>query len=419
MDINYTPKIGICGFKNLGNTCYLNSILQLLIHSQIIICFLKKKQNIIDDKNIEYEPSNYETYLKKASIERVAEKERKKFKLEDNDEINIKKSDIINLINISILDKLAEIINTIFSKGTAVIEPITLKQTLDKKIRSFANFQQQDSHECLLQILDKFIEETGIESEPEINNIPDSINNYLEFYNLIQDNLKNNDNIEEKKKEIQKLNNYITHNKDIINKYNGLNYMIKIFKKRYNPLIYQIKNFLINYITCDNCLNQTCNFEDATVLSIPAEESIDESFKSFTKKEIIENYHCSVCESKQQASKNCKLFKGSMVLFIHLKRFKQFGNNRIQKDNKIVEIPDILDLHDYYDSSMINETNTKYKLKGISNHHGGLNGGHYTADCLCVIDNKTWYHFDDSRVSKINNLDTSSAYVLMYEMIFI
>jgi ubiquitin C-terminal hydrolase len=60
----------------------------------------------------------------------------------------------------------------------------------------------------------------------------------------------------------------------------------------------------------------------------------------------------------------------------------------------------------------------KYKLKGISNHMGSLNGGHYTADGISIIDNKNWYHFDDSRVGRHQTvpIDTSNAYILMYEM---
>ena len=67
-----------------------------------------------------------------------------------------------------------------------------------------------------------------------------------------------------------------------------------------------------------------------------------------------------------------------------------------------------------------NNLSNKYVLKGISNHHGGLNGGHYTADCAGIADPNNWYHCDDSHVSKweTNNINTSDTYLLMYEMIF-
>jgi len=47
---------------------------------------------------------------------------------------------------------------------------------------------------------------------------------------------------------------------------------------------------------------------------------------------------------------------------------------------------------------------------------GGMGGGHYTAYAK-NLDNKEWYHLDDSRTSKVGNVDSivsSSAYVLYY-----
>ena len=56
-----------------------------------------------------------------------------------------------------------------------------------------------------------------------------------------------------------------------------------------------------------------------------------------------------------------------------------------------------------------------YDLFGISNHMGGLGGGHYIAHTLNSDDN-TWYIKDDSTVSKINiPTPMSSAYVLFYK----
>ena len=79
-----------------------------------------------------------------------------------------------------------------------------------------------------------------------------------------------------------------------------------------------------------------------------------------------------------------------------------------------------IDLTPYCDQTMNgeNKINRVYKLKGFSNHMGSLNGGHYTADCVCIVDNETWYHFDDSSFMQNTNkmINTSNAYILMYEL---
>ena len=113
-----------------------------------------------------------------------------------------------------------------------------------------------------------------------------------------------------------------------------------------------------------------------------------------------------------------------MLLYIQLCRFNSLPNGNIWKNNQYIEIPNTIDLSEYCDNSMKTDKSItyKYKLKGISNHMGSLNGGHYTADAVSIIDNNTWYNFNDSRVgrhqsqSQSQSLDTTSAYILMYEI---
>ena len=65
----------------------------------------------------------------------------------------------------------------------------------------------------------------------------------------------------------------------------------------------------------------------------------------------------------------------------------------------------------------------KYDLYAVSNHYGGLNGGHYTA-CVRQPARNAWYNFDDSRVTEIcsagdkeaenTKIKTKAAYSLFY-----
>jgi ubiquitin C-terminal hydrolase len=412
-DFTNTSKLGIAGFNNMGNTCYMNSVLQLLIHCKPILNFLINNEN---------DNSKYADYLKRAGLRRIGEKIRKDNKLPENHEITIKRSQIENFCANSIVKQLSDIINIIFKKGNSKITPGEFKSAVENKIPIFKGFQQHDAHELLLQVLDNIFEETGIESEPIINNVPDTINNYLELLSDTRERLITESDVEKKKQILQELNNFKKINQNVINRYEGLKFMIDEYKKRYNPMIYQLKTFIINTITCTECNHFNSNYEANPIITIPVKSSLDECLNFLIKDETIDDYNCSFCQSKKKATKASKIFKTPMVLFLHLKRFRQLSNGRCLKDDRSVDIPFELDLNPYCDHNMIPENNlsNKYILKGISNHHGGLGGGHYTADCAGFVNHENWYHFDDSRVSQWenNNINTSDAYLLMYEMIF-
>lgn len=55
-----------------------------------------------------------------------------------------------------------------------------------------------------------------------------------------------------------------------------------------------------------------------------------------------------------------------------------------------------------------------YELYAVSNHYGGLGGGHYTA---YAKNNGKWYDFNDSSVRACNesHVGGSGAYILFYK----
>lgn len=440
MEKNFAdPKLGLCGFKNIGNTCYMNSILQLLIHSRTLVNFLLcdtdpfimmsddvSMVDLILKKKIQ---APFIKYFKECGIERLADLIRKNMRLTPNDAIDISVNDLKIYLENTLTIKMAEIINTIIYRGNSCITPIGFKKIIDRKIPSLRGFSQQDSHEFLIGVIDIMIEETGIDCEPMINNVPQIIKEYGSLLESMRNKVKNTLFIEEKRKYIHEFNEYKKDKLDIVNNFNGLKYMKGVFENKrknsfdtsttgYNPTIYNLLTFNVNVFECLDCGGTAHKFEFNTIMSLDIKPTLDECFKYYIRKEQIER-KCEFCQSKN-STKQKQIWRPGMLLFIQLCRFSHMPNGRISKNNQPVEIPNTIDISEYCDNTMkTDKTLTyKYKLKGISNHMGSLNGGHYTADGISLTDNETWYHFDDTRVGRhqSESIDTSNAYILMYEM---
>ncbi|KAG5255304.1 ubiquitin carboxyl-terminal hydrolase family protein [Salix suchowensis] len=126
-------------------------------------------------------------------------------------------------------------------------------------------------------------------------------------------------------------------------------------------------------------------------------------------------WYCPSCKEHRQATKKLDLWMLPDVLVFHLKRFS-YSRYLKNKLDTFVDFPiHNLDLSKYLKKDGQSHT---YELFAISNHYGGLGGGHYTAFAK-LIDENRWYSFDDSRVSPVNEADikTSAAYVLFYKRV--
>jgi len=143
---------------------------------------------------------------------------------------------------------------------------------------------------------------------------------------------------------------------------------------------------------------------------------LGDCISAFTKEEILsENdpWFCSDCKEFRQASKKFDIWRLPDILIVHLKRFSYTRLWR-EKISTYVDFPfEGLDVKEFVVNPK--ETNTVYDLYAVSNHYGGMGGGHYTAYCKNLKNGK-WYTHDDSRVSPAdpNEIRSDSAYVLFY-----
>jgi len=145
---------------------------------------------------------------------------------------------------------------------------------------------------------------------------------------------------------------------------------------------------------------------------------LDECLNLFTVEEELSgnnSWFCTTCKQKVPSKKKLTLSSLPEVLVLHLKRF-QYTTLFRDKITSQVNFPLVdLDL-----SSYLQDSNSKpvYDLFGVSNHLGGLSGGHYTAFIKSKNDSE-WYKLDDNRsqlVQDVSNVLTPNAYLLFYRL---
>ncbi|KAI1892727.1 hypothetical protein AGOR_G00136520 [Albula goreensis] len=145
--------------------------------------------------------------------------------------------------------------------------------------------------------------------------------------------------------------------------------------------------------------------------------ALRECIQLFTTMETLgehDPWYCPNCKKHQQATKKFDLWSLPRILVVHLKRFSY---NRCWRDklDTVVDFP----IRDLNMSEFVCDPKASpyvYDLIAVSNHYGGMGGGHYTAFAKNEVDEK-WYYFDDSSVSSAteDQIVTKAAYVLFYQ----
>ncbi|XP_057969699.1 ubiquitin carboxyl-terminal hydrolase 9-like isoform X2 [Malania oleifera] len=149
--------------------------------------------------------------------------------------------------------------------------------------------------------------------------------------------------------------------------------------------------------------------------------SLFSCLEAFLKEEPLgpdDMWYCPRCKEHRQATKKLDLWRLPDILVFHLKRFS-YSRYLKNKLDTFVNFPiHNLDLSKYVKSKDAPSQSHMYELYAISNHYGGLGGGHYSAYAK-LIDENRWYHFDDSHVSPVSEAEirTSAAYVLFYQRV--
>jgi len=146
--------------------------------------------------------------------------------------------------------------------------------------------------------------------------------------------------------------------------------------------------------------------------------SLYECLKLFTSEEQLsanDAWYCTECKEFREAFKKFDIWSAPKLLVVHLKRFSAVNRVWRERLDNLIDFPiDNFDLTEFVIGPK--EHPPIYDLYAVSNHFGGMGGGHYTAYARHRDDNQ-WYRYDDSSVSSVNNSEIVSraAYVLFYK----
>ena len=405
----------LSGLYNLGNTCYMNATLQCLFATDIFNYYLKK---IKFKKDLKYGIINIEINKCKDIL-----KLNPHITLEQLTEfINSKRSMLKENFKNSLTYSMYQVFSLMWSSN-CIIKPKKLKHTIGIFCPKFEGFQQHDSEELLYGLFDRIHDETKSESKIKKFKVSHEISECFNKKKVLLNMIK-----EEPENEIHKirLNNLISqnYNSDVI--ISSLEYW-KNYLDGNNSIITKIfTGMFSSEVICKNCNNKNITFETFNILELPLTNkngniinNLEDCLKHFCELEEIEDYSCDRCKNKGNALKKMSIFQLPPKLIIQLKRFsknKEFRGRGNSKIDDLIKFP-LINLDMSIVENEIKPITYKYNLYATVNHSGGLNGGHYVANCKNLIDGK-WYHFNDSSVSYINDeseIIDDSAYILFYE----
>jgi len=403
---------GLSGLRNIGNTCYMNSIIQCISSLDIFRSWL------ISHK--------FETRLFINIACKLAEINRKKQKLDNDAKVHVSPQDINVMMQSTVVYNLAELLKGMWGQNS-IVTPKSFKKAIGDICPTFRGYNQNDSQELLNLIIDKVHEETEKKTvQVTYKNIPECVQNYIEVYSECIDKLNDPDiDIDTKEKYLKYLNDYKKeHTNDVIISNAYISWK-KHVQTSHSIITDLFTGLFFNKITCDECNSISSSFEPFTSLSIQTKitgnTTLIESMNEFTKEEILNGdnqYFCETCNKKVNAKKQIYIWEPPNILIIHLKRFKN-ERWRTTKTSSTVGFPiNDFDINNYL-SNLHPVKNTIYDLCAISEHRGECNFGHYIAYCKNNINNK-WYEFDDSSVYHVpyeeleKELVTKNAYVLFY-----
>ena len=173
-----------------------------------------------------------------------------------------------------------------------------------------------------------------------------------------------------------------------------------------------------NITRCLRCGYESVTFDTFMYLTVPVGKSrtnLQDCIENFCRKEKIE-WRCDKCHVMGDASKEITVWRLPQILVVILKRFSYTGMWR-DKISTFVDFPisNFRAVAGEVNWISNREEGRIYRLFGVTNHTGTLEGGHYIG-CARNPLSGDWFTYDDHviRPMKAEQTRKKEAYLLFY-----
>jgi ubiquitin carboxyl-terminal hydrolase 8 len=417
---------GLFGLKNLGNTCFMNSTLQCLSNTGPLVDFFLdehwKLQLNVD--NVLGHQGQVALAFGKLVFQLWGSPD-----LLHGNLVSVTRPRLSFNNLWRCCGSISSVSNESNHLGNSnlTVSPKSFKRVLSQHCGMFAGYEQQDSQELLMFLLDALHEDLNrVMTKPYVEDVDyDGFNISYESDEKAKDATGR---LPQPMSEVKVAElSWIGH-----------------LRRNQSPIVDLMHGQLRSVLQCSTCGHKRVKFEPFMNLELPlphnedgvngAPRYVDHTniyacLAEFTKVEILCGEHqwrCPKCKMLRDATKQLTLYNLPNVLIITFKRFQvdAFGRSG-GKISSFVEFPltslDVTSAMSRDNEGKLSipgnsdDNDPKYDLYGVSNHYGGMGGGHYTAFALNKMD-QHWYCFDDSSVRRKGPADicTRNAYVLFF-----
>jgi ubiquitin C-terminal hydrolase len=209
--------------------------------------------------------------------------------------------------------------------------------------------------------------------------------------------------------------------------YGALQAWQREFSKSYSPFVDLFFGLMHWRTTCQACGNVSDRWESFNSIKAVVPKgglageapTLASMIEAELEPETIEGYHCDKCPQRTTAKRVARIWRLPQVIVVVLKRFTPDGrkiHTRMAALDGGSADPTFQFTPFFSDDSPEKAGSLHYSLRAIVDHHGGANGGHYTAQTRAAAA-APWVLFDDENLMELAGGPAfgDSTYMLFFE----